>query len=1073
MHVSLTSIRFRWVPRAAGLFLGVWAIICATLAILHPVRHMTHPIWTALDDYVLFLSPNLAWASFLGLLAAAVAARKRPAWWILVGLMALNFTSSQVFVGRVDPLSIVSTALAGCSILVTVLARGQFTTAVRPASFRKALIVLAIGLAASVALGTLLVEAVHGSLPASQGFSWTLNKVFGGLVENGVFDGHPPEQVNDLLGLLGALSLLGAFATMFQSQTLRAELGPREEQAVRAMLDLHGGQDSLGYFGTRRDKAVVFAPNGRAAVLYRVEIGVCLASGDPIGDRDMWPLAIDAWKKIADAYAWSPAVMGASEAGARAYEAAGLNAIQLGDEAIIDTQKFTLNGPDMHVVRQAVRRVERLGLTARIRRHGVVPAADMQRAIASAAAWRGGETERGFSMALGRLADPADAACVLVEALDPDGELMALLSFVPWGPTGLSLDLMRRNPEAPNGVIEFMVADLARRGPELGIHRISLNFAVFRAAFEDGDRIGAGPILRGWRRLLILLSRWWQLEALYRSNVKFLPTWNPRYVCYDDARMLVRVGIASGMAEGFVNVPSWLRSSRGIAPTALTDAELDHITEQLRDERASALAEPRPPEQVRVRRDKLERLEARGGSGYPAAACSPEHVRDVVASQHGSTATISGRVVRLRDHGEIAFADLRDWSGTMQVVFQVDGIGPTQFSEFQRSCDAGDLIDVHGTVDVTNTGQTSLFASSWRMSAKCLHPVRGQSSASNNLPPHLDLALHDEARTSLMTRSNVVRALRTCLDAEGFTEVETPVLQHVHGGANARPFATHLNAFDADLTLRIAPELYLKRLCVGGMEKVFEIGRVFRNEGVDRTHHPEFTSLELYEAHVGYDRMRERCRAVILAAAVAAHGAEIAVHPEHGKWNLSEAWPVVTVHEAVSTAVGETVDVHTPVDVLTRLCTTHGLTHLDGWDAGRLVLQLYEGLVEPRTIGPTFYSDFPTSVCPLTRSKDEEPGIAERWDLVAFGMEIATAYSELTDPIEQRRRMRAQSLHAAQGDVEAMELDEDFLEALEYGMPPTGGLGLGVERLVMMLTGRTIRDVVTFPLNRAHHDGAR
>ena len=318
-----------------------------------------------------------------------------------------------------------------------------------------------------------------------------------------------------------------------------------------------------------------------------------------------------------------------------------------------------------------------------------------------------------------------------------------------------------------------------------------------------------------------------------------------------------------------------------------------------------------------------------------------------------------------------------------------------------------------------------------------------------------------------MARSAVVRSLRRALEDDGFTEVETPVLQYVHGGATARPFLTHLNASDSDLTLRIAPELYLKRLCVSGMDRVFEIGRVFRNEGIDRRHLPEFTSLELYEAHTGYDRMRERCRELILGAAVAFHGEAVALHEEHGRWDLTAPWPIVTVHEAVSAAVGETVNAHTPTDLLVKLCDRHALTATDDNDSGRLVLDLYEALVEPHVIGPTFFIDFPTSVCPLTRSKDDDPALAERWDLVAFGMEIATAYSELPDPIEQRRRLRAQSLRAARGDVEAMRLDEDFLEALEHGMPPTGGLGLGVDRLLMLLTGRPIRDVIAFPLGRA------
>ncbi|KRC65413.1 hypothetical protein ASE12_12020 [Aeromicrobium sp. Root236] len=1051
-RLTIAPSRTAWVPRGAGVFLAVWAIACAVLTLFVPLRHLTRPVWTALDDYVLFLSPNLAWAAFLGLLAAAVAARKRPAWWVLVGLLIVNLSSSRLLVDGVSPRSLASTVVAAGGLVIVAVARGQFTTAVRRASFGKALVVLVLGITVSTLAGTALVMLVHGDLPAAQRLSWTLNKVGGGLVENGVFDGRPPEWVGDLLGLLGALSLLGAVATIFQSQTLRAELGPPEERALRALLGIHGGQDSLGYFATRRDKAVVFAPNGRAAVLYRVEIGVCLASGDPIGDRASWPAAIAAWQRIADDHGWAQAVMGSSEAGAHAYERAGLTAIQLGDEAIIETHGFSLRGPDMHVVRQAVRRVERQGYTARIRRHGSVGAADMARVIDRAEKWRGDETERGFSMALGRLGDPADAACVLVEALDGAGELRALLSFVPWGPNGMSLDLMRRDPTAPNGVIEFMVSELTRQGPALSVMRVSLNFAVFRAAFEEGNRIGAGPVLRAWRRLLILLSRWWQLEALYRSNVKFSPTWNPRFLCYADARMLARIGVASGMAEGFVTIPAWMRSTKGIAPPGLSTEQLEQITADLLAETARAHADPLPPARCRTRHAKLETLETYGMAPYPAAG-SPRPVAGAVEAP--GQVIVSGRIVQLRDHGGVVFVDLRDWTGDVQVVLARDEMPAESLAAFRRSCDTGDLVDVTCRPRTTDTGHRSLFASSWRMSAKSLHP-----------PGADDRAGDADACSVLRTRSAVIRSLRSAMEGRGFTEVETPILQPVHGGANARPFATHLHAYDLDLTLRIAPELYLKRLSVAGMERVFEIGRVFRNEGIDRRHHPEFTSLEAYQAHADYADMRTLCRSLILDAATAAHGDAVAQHPVLGRCDLTADWPVVTVHEAVSAALQETVDLDTPVALLTKLCQVHDVAVPDTDDPGRLVVELYEARVEPATMMPTFYTDFPSTVCPLTRSKDAEPAIAERWDLVAFGMEIATAYSELTDPVEQRRRLRAQSLLAAGGDVEAMQLDEDFLASLERGMPPTGGLGLGVDRLLMMLTGRPIRDVVAFPLTR-------
>jgi lysyl-tRNA synthetase class 2 len=291
------------------------------------------------------------------------------------------------------------------------------------------------------------------------------------------------------------------------------------------------------------------------------------------------------------------------------------------------------------------------------------------------------------------------------------------------------------------------------------------------------------------------------------------------------------------------------------------------------------------------------------------------------------------------------------------------------------------------------------------------------------------------------------------------------MLQQIHGGANARPFTTHINAYDLNMYLRIAPELYLKRLCVGGLEKVFEMGRTFRNEGVSYKHNPEFTMLEAYQAFADYDVMLGLTRELIQGAATAAFGAPVA-RRDDTEYDISGPWPVKTVYGAISEALGEEVDPGASVADLHQLCDRAGVPYRPDDGPGDVVLEMYERLVEEKTLLPTFYKDFPTDVSPLARQHRTDPRLAERWDLVAFGTELGTAYSELTDPVEQRRRLTAQSLRAAGGDPEAMELDEDFLDALEYAMPPTGGLGIGVDRLVMFLTGLTIRETLPFPLVR-------
>jgi lysyl-tRNA synthetase class 2 len=367
----------------------------------------------------------------------------------------------------------------------------------------------------------------------------------------------------------------------------------------------------------------------------------------------------------------------------------------------------------------------------------------------------------------------------------------------------------------------------------------------------------------------------------------------------------------------------------------------------------------------------------------------------------------------------------------------------------------------------------TLRADSFKITAKSIRPLpdkhKGLTDPEARVRArYVDLIVRPEARDVAYARASVVRSIRESLHARGFTEVETPVLQLIHGGANARPFETHINAYDLDLYLRIATELHLKRLIVGGMEKVFEIGRQFRNEGVDFKHNPEFTSLEVYETYGDYNTMRMLTQQIIQESATAIYSSPIARRADaDGKiteYDFSGDWPVKTICEAVSEALGEEITVETPTSVLHQHAQAIGL-ELDpsaGW--GYVLEEIYGELCEGQTMTPVFYTDFPKENSPLAREHRADPRLAEKWDLVIFGAEQGTAYSELTDPLDQRERLVAQSLRAAAGDPEAMQVDEDFLQALEYGMPPTGGMGLGIDRLVMNLTGLGIRDTILFPL---------
>jgi len=482
------------------------------------------------------------------------------------------------------------------------------------------------------------------------------------------------------------------------------------------------------------------------------------------------------------------------------------------------------------------------------------------------------------------------------------------------------------------------------------------------------------------------------------------------------------------------------------------------------------------PEQLRIRRGKYDRL-----MGDPAAAPFPVSVArthslgEIRASypelssgtETGQLVGITGRVIFVRNGGKLCFAMVREGGAELQIMLSLDRVGADSLAAWKADVDLGDLLFVRGEVISSRRGELSVLAAEWRITAKALRPLpvahKPLSEETRVRQRYVDLIVRPEAREMVHTRAAVTRSLRETLHGRGYLEVETPILQSVHGGAAARPFRTHLNSFDLDMSLRIATELYLKRCIVGGIEKVYEIGRAFRNEGVDSTHSPEYTLLEAYESYGDYDTMAELTRALILDAAAAA-GVTVPIAADGTEIDLAGPWRSITLHGAVADALGETITPDTDAEQLRRYAERADVALKPDWSAGAITLELYEKLVEHSLKQPTYIRDYPVDVRPLARPHRDDPRLTEAWDLIIGGTEIAVAFSELADPVEQRRRLLEQSLAAARGDAEAMELDEDFLRALEYGMPPTGGMGLGVDRLVMLLTGRGIRETILFPL---------
>lgn len=489
------------------------------------------------------------------------------------------------------------------------------------------------------------------------------------------------------------------------------------------------------------------------------------------------------------------------------------------------------------------------------------------------------------------------------------------------------------------------------------------------------------------------------------------------------------------------------------------------------------------PEQYRIRRDKRARLLAEGHDPYPVAV-ERTHTLAQVRAAHPDlpvdTATddvvgVAGRVIFARNSGKLCFATLQEGDGTtLQVMISLDKVGRVSLDAWKADVDLGDIVYVHGNVISSRRGELSVLADAWRMASKSLRPLpvahKEMSEEARVRQRYVDLIVRPQARAVARQRIAVIRAIRNALERRGFLEVETPMLQTLAGGAAARPFITHSNALDIDLYLRIAPELFLKRCVVGGFDRVFELNRVFRNEGADSTHSPEFSMLETYQAYGTYDDSAVVTRELIQEVADEAIGTRQLPLPDGSVYDIDGEWASIEMYPSLSEALGEEI---TPEATVEKLLGIAGRLGVEipadrGYGHGKIVEELWEHTVGNSLVAPTFVRDFPVETTPLTRQHRSIEGVTEKWDLYVRGVELATGYSELNDPVVQRERFAAQARAAAAGDDEAMVLDDDFLAALEYAMPPCTGTGMGIDRLLMTLTGLSIRETVLFPIVRPH-----
>ena len=483
------------------------------------------------------------------------------------------------------------------------------------------------------------------------------------------------------------------------------------------------------------------------------------------------------------------------------------------------------------------------------------------------------------------------------------------------------------------------------------------------------------------------------------------------------------------------------------------------------------------PEQLRIRREKRDSLLARGIEAYPVAvprSASLSEIRERFKSleidrSSGVIESVAGRIIFKRDTGKLCFAMLREGDGTeLQVMLSLDKVGESVLESWKADIDIGDIVSVTGEVITSKRGELSVLANSYVLASKSLRPLPNEhnplSEETRVRMRYVDLIVRPEARDTARIRPQVLKSLRSTFDKTGFVEVETPMLQVMHGGAAARPFKTHSNAYDMELFLRIAPELFLKRCVVGGIEKVFEINRNFRNEGADSSHSPEFAMLEMYWAYADWRAMKELTRELVQNAALAVFGSHKVKHHDGRESDLGGPWREVDFYDAISEKVGVEVTPQTKFDELKKIAHNIGLKVDPKWIHGKLAEEIFEFVYKEQLDSPTFVMGYPVDTSPLVREHRERKGIAEKWDLYIDGFELATGYSELIDPVIQRERLVEQAKLGAKGDLEAMQVDEDFLRAMEHGMPPMGGVGMGIDRLLMALTGLGIRETILFPL---------
>ncbi|MBC2681793.1 bifunctional lysylphosphatidylglycerol synthetase/lysine--tRNA ligase LysX [Corynebacterium anserum] len=1002
----------RYAPRIIGGSLLAYGFFGFLLVVSPTLRHTLKPVAYTLDALFLPVSHlSMAWSVFIAVLGAGLWRCRRAAWVTSVaGLVLLNVGNLLFYTFSPETFEIppdmgvlfqIGTVIQALMLVFMVLLHPLFTTRTRRINVRAAALTWLVGTLLVSVLAVALVFKFPGSLVGSQRVGWALNHAaLLSLVDRSFFDGHAPRFVAIIISIAAAFVLLVTFFVAVRSQRSQNSASATDEAVVRSMIKRFNQNDSLAYFATRRDKSIVYAPNGRAAVTYRVEVGSAIASADPIGEPDSWDAAIDAFRTKAAEFGWTTGAMGASEEGARAYQRNGMRSMHLGDEAVIYTDTFDLAHPELKDVRQAVAHAQRDGVWIRVRRHRQIPAEEMQKVQERADVWRDTSEERGFSMALSRLGDEADGECVLVEALvgeGSDAHVVAQLSFVPWGSDGLSLDLMRRGPEAPNGTVEAMVAYLCS-GDALNIRRISLNFAVFRSVFASESKVGVGPIRRLARKVLVFLSKWWQMEALYRSNVKYNPEWVPRYMCFDNSVALARTSVAAGIAEGFI---PWIDSGDMRAHAAVETPGADVAVKAMhRWEAKSSKKEKKHNKQLHNRITTAQKLEESGVDPWAQLPTPTMTCREVHDAQEGHAATIAGRVIAKRKFGAIAFIDLADASGVCQVIINKKDLPEALPEGSVRPADVevSDYIQVEGITALSKKGQPSLLAHALRFEAKALEAVvasgkneKNKSTQETSPVRTMAQALTADAdlRSRLYASAARMTQVRSELNAEGFVELE--------------------DIPEIDITLHLLAAL------TGGAARAFSIALPGVHHGLE----DRVTELELIqpERHLTFMATHaDEAWALDKALTILGKMTEEAV-PDPRTVGFASAVADVTGQATVQTE-----------SEAREICQSLGLRVRPDESREDMLGTIFMNKVLPSVCGLTVFTGVPATV-QLDKATGLGCAFANGFLIVNDGQIIASGYAVDTRPAE----MKEDSL-----DTDTVEATQDVESLLRLGVPAAG-----------------------------------